>query len=87
VEKETTMIELTENQSQALAAATETPEVLDPKTQARYVLVRAEAFRRLRALLEEDMPDIAPLINEVMAEDDADDPYLEAYQQYRGGNS
>ncbi|MCI0461757.1 MAG: hypothetical protein L0Z62_32810 [Gemmataceae bacterium] len=77
------MIELTETQSQALAVPGATPEVFDPRTQARYVLVRAEVFERLRAALEEEMPEVGPLVNEVMAEDDADDPYLEGYQKYR----
>jgi hypothetical protein len=77
------MIELTELQSQAVAAAGATPEVLDPRTQARYVLVPAEVFRRLRAALEDEMPEVGPLVNEVMAEDDADDPYLEGYQKHR----
>jgi hypothetical protein len=34
-------------------------------------------------LLEDDMPDVAVLVNEVMAEDDADDPLLESYQPDR----
>jgi hypothetical protein len=75
------MIELTENQSQALAASADVPEVLDPRTQARYVLVPTEVFRRLQGLLDNDMPDVGPLINEVMADDDAHNPYLEGYQK------
>lgn len=32
--------------------------------------------------LEEEMPDTAALLNEVMAEDDANDPLLENYQRF-----
>ena len=34
----------------------------------------------LRGLLD-DLPDTGVLMNEVMAEDDVNDPYLESYQQ------
>jgi hypothetical protein len=46
--KEATMIELTEQQSQALAAAGATPLVaVDPKTKTSYVLLRQEVYERL----------------------------------------
>ena len=42
------MIELTEQQSQALAAAGATPLVaVDPKTKTSYVLLRQEVYERL----------------------------------------
>ena len=42
------MIELTEQQSQAVAAAGNTPPVLvDPKTKTSYVLVRQDLYERL----------------------------------------
>jgi hypothetical protein len=47
------------------------------------VLVSAEVYERLKALLGADMPDSAALMNEVMADDDANDPYLESYQHYQ----
>lgn len=47
-----------------------------------YVLIRAEVYERLKALLSDDLPDAAALMNEVRAEDDAKDPYLESYQHY-----
>ena len=46
-EKEATMIELTEQQVQALAAAETPPVVVDPKTKTRYVLLRQETYERL----------------------------------------
>jgi hypothetical protein len=42
------MIELTEQQVQAIAAAGKTPAVVvDPKTQTSYVLVRQDLYQRL----------------------------------------
>jgi len=51
------MIELTEQQRQALAAAGETPaNVIDPETRAAYVLVRREEYERLKDMLYDDSP-------------------------------
>jgi hypothetical protein len=75
------MIELTEEQRQELN--TPEPVVIDPHTGDAYVLVRREAYERLKALLALDdyNPDEgAGSTNEVMAEDDAKDPYLDSYQ-------
>ncbi len=41
------MIELTEQQVQALAAATTPPVVVDPKTKIPYVLLRQDVYERL----------------------------------------
>jgi hypothetical protein len=82
-EKETAMIELTEQQRQELS--TPEPVAIDPQTGQTYVLVHRQAYERLKALLamDEYNPDEgAGHINEVMAEDDAKDPYLESYQHY-----
>jgi hypothetical protein len=107
--KENAMIELTDEQRREL----EQPgpvQVRDPQTNETYVLVRADVYARMRAVIdgttrragwddpaldvyekyrptvqEDDMPDVAPLINEVMAEDDAGDPLLESYKHYRRG--
>ena len=77
------MIELTQEQHEALMKnGTEPTHVIDRVTNVQYVLVRAEAYQRLKALLDDDMPDTAALMNEMMAEDDAKDPYLESYQHY-----
>jgi len=77
------MIELTEQQRQELGAPE--PVAIDPSTGETYVLVRREAYERLKAVLspdEYDPEEGAAYVNEVMAEDDADDPYLESYQHY-----
>jgi hypothetical protein len=77
------MIELTPEQREAVTKnGTEFVRLLDPATKVEYVLIRAEVYDRLKALLDVDMPDAAPLINELMAEDDAKDPYLDSYQHY-----
>lgn len=73
------MIELTEEQRQELANPE--PMVRDPQTKETYALVRADVYERLKAFLDE-LPDGGPLINEVMAEDDANDPLLESYQRH-----
>jgi PHD/YefM family antitoxin component YafN of YafNO toxin-antitoxin module len=75
------MIELTERQTQELSAPE--PIAIDPQTGESYVLVRRETYERLKALLtldEYDPDEGAGYINEVMANDDAKDPYLESYQ-------
>ncbi|HEV3263289.1 MAG TPA: hypothetical protein VG013_41020 [Gemmataceae bacterium] len=77
------MIELTDDQARELAQPE--PVAIDPRTQGAYVLVRREAYERLKALLaveDYDAEEGAALINEVMAEDDAGDPLLESYQRY-----
>jgi hypothetical protein len=77
------MIELTEQQRQELSSPE--PLAIDPQTRQTYVLVRRDAYERLKTLLALDdyNPDEgAGYINEVMAEDDAKDPYLESYQHH-----
>ena len=77
------MIELTEQQRQELSAPE--PTAIDPQTRETYVLLRRETYERLKVLLALDdyNPDEgAGYINEVMAEDDANDPYLKSYLHY-----
>ena len=77
------MIELTEQQRQELSAPE--PMAVDPQTRETYVLVRRDAYERLKALLafdDYDPDEGAGYVNEVMAEDDANDPWLESYQHY-----
>ena len=77
------MIELTQQQHEALSQnGAEPVRAIDPATKAEYVLIRAELYDRLKSLLADDLPDTSALMNEVMADDDAKDPYLESYQQY-----
>lgn len=77
------MIELTEQQRQELSAPE--PTAIDPQTGRTYVLVPREAYEHLKALLaldDYDPDEGASAINEIMADDDAKDPYLESYQHY-----
>ena len=77
------MIELTEKQSQELIVPE--PIAFDPQTRETYVLVRQETYERIKALLaldDYDPEEGAGYINEVMAEDDAKDPYLASYQHF-----
>jgi hypothetical protein len=82
-EKEAPMIQLTEQQRQELA--TPEPLAIDPQTRQTYVLVRQESYARLKSLLaleDYDADEGAGYINEVMADDDANDPLLESYQKH-----
>jgi len=75
------MIELTEQQRQELSSPE--PVAIDPKTKEIYILVRRNIYERMRHLLDEDVLATGELVDRVMAEDDANDPYLESYQQYQ----
>ena len=77
------MFDLTQQQCLELNSAE--PIAVDPFTRATYVLVRREAYDRLKTLLAMDdyNPDEGTaLVNDLMAEDDAKDPYLQSYQHY-----
>jgi hypothetical protein len=77
------MIELTDEQARELAQPE--PVAIDPRTRQTYVLIHRELYERLKGLLaldEYDPDEGAALVNEVMAEDDANDPLLEGYQRY-----
>jgi hypothetical protein len=51
-----------------------------------FVLVRKDMFDRVRGVIEEwDPRDAYPLVNNVMRDDDADDPLLDTYQRRRSG--
>jgi hypothetical protein len=82
------MIELTEQQQQALDASPEPPRLIDPRTNKTYVLIGADAYERIKGLLVENdglsMPQVAALVERAMREDDAGDPTLEFYQQKYG---
>jgi hypothetical protein len=77
-------IQLTEQQQQALDAASTSPvRVIDPRTQAVFVLVPAEAYERLLGAAgdEDDLAQIRamyPHIWNVMKED-WDDPAMDVY--------
>jgi hypothetical protein len=79
------MIELTEQQRCELNQSE--PLAIDPQTKQTYVLVRKEVYERMRALLDDDtVYTTAEMLDEVMTEDDANDPYLAEYQQKYGGS-
>jgi hypothetical protein len=69
--KEAAMIELTEEQRQAIATTQEEPlNVIDPKTKAAYVLIRKEVYDRLKETLDEDdARRMAPLLAHLDRED------------------
>lgn len=65
------------------AAEAGTPvEVVDPATNRVYYLISAEQFQRIGAALSGDFNprELYPMIDRVMAADDAKDPLLESYQ-------
>jgi hypothetical protein len=79
------MIELTEKQREELRSPE--PVVIDPQTKEAYVLVRKAVYERLRALIEDDGPNmrqVAALVDHAMEEDDEHDPTLAFYQQKYG---
>ena len=65
------MIELTEEQQTALGQA-QPAKLLDPRTNETYVLVRADLYERMRAL-----------IDSATKRAGWDDPALDAYEKYR----
>ena len=74
---------LSDEQRQALndGRALEPIEVLDPITKRSYVLMRSDVYRQFLALQGDPDPRAAyPLIDQVMADDDSNDPYLAEYQ-------
>ncbi len=73
------MIELTEQQRQELSAPE--PIAIDPQTKEEYVLVRRGVYERMRAMVKDDtVLATGELVDQVMAEDDANDPTLASYQ-------
>ena len=66
-------IELTEPQRRALAEAGDAPPtVTDPDTRTEYVLVRADVYARLRAV-----------VDGIATRAGWDDPQLDDYERYR----
>jgi len=74
---------LTEQQRQALHETDDAGPVtvVDPATNTPYVLVRADVFQELQDWMRDMEPQTAyPLVDRIMAEDDAHDPTLASYQ-------
>ena len=77
------MIELTDDQRAAVAEGDTL--VRDSTTNETYVLVRKVVYDQLRSALDDDAVfTTAEMLDVVMAEDDANDPYLAHYQQKYG---
>jgi hypothetical protein len=76
-----TRAELDPNLKQAVAVGTPV-EVFDPTSNEVYYLLSAEQFQKLSSKLfgDFDPRDAYPVIDEVMAQDDAHDPLLDTYQ-------
>ena len=70
-------IELTETQRVALGGKT-APRFIDPTTNATYVLVRAELFERMQALLDDDVAAMQHHLAELAPEDWEDAANYEA---------
>jgi hypothetical protein len=80
--KEAVMIELTEEQGRQLNVPA--PVAIDPRTKKTYILVPEALYVRFRAILVDDEGVLATgeMVDRMMAEYDANDPYLEEYQSY-----
>lgn len=76
-----TRAELNSTLKQAISFGTPV-EVVDPATNEVYYLVSAEQYQRITSLISDEMdPRLAyPLVDQVMADDDANDPWLDSYQ-------
>jgi hypothetical protein len=72
-------IELTEQQHQALTKESESPpRVIDRMTNTTYVLVRADIYQKIQALLDEDdVRLMEPLLAELAPEDWEDGAHYE----------
>ena len=78
-------VELTDERQLELEAGGDTPvRLVLPQTKNEDVVLRAELYDRLRALLDDiGMAQVGGLVARTMREDDDDDPTLESYQKYR----
>ena len=76
-----TRMPLDSNLKQAVSVGTPV-EVFDPTTNEVYYLISAEQFQMLASAATGDFDprDAYPLIDKIMAEDDAHDPLLDSYQ-------
>ena len=61
--------------------------LVDVATNVHYVLMRADQYEKVKAVFEHEDRDFDPreaypLVEEVMREDDANDPTLSSYQSF-----
>ncbi len=76
------IIKVSEEQGKALESEAEVPlRVVDPRTNRTYVLVAAEQYERMKALLEEELDIRAayPLMDAIAAKEGWDDPSMDIY--------
>lgn len=75
-------IELTEEQRRVLDVERDPLRVIDPRTNAVYVLVREEVYERVKSLLDDDFDpkEAYPAIDRAFAEG-WDDPKLDDYDR------
>jgi len=74
---------LSDQQRQAIHEANDAGPVtvIDTATNTRYVLVRADVFQEMQEWSRDLEPQAAyPLVDQIMADDDAHDPLLASYQ-------
>ena len=79
-------IQLSYEQGKTLDCEVEVPpRVVDPRTNRTYVLVSAEQYDRIRALLEEecDIRAAYPLMDAVASKEGWDDPSMDIYNDSR----
>jgi hypothetical protein len=75
--------EITEEMRQAVKAGDQSRPipVIDRLSNTRYVLLRADVYDQLRRESMDDDPRASyPFVDEVMAEDDKPDPFLQDFQ-------
>jgi hypothetical protein len=80
---------LTEEQRQALHQAGDAGlvQVVDPTTNEIYVLLRADLYDQMTGGADDfDPRETYPFVDQVMREDDADDPTLDGYQDLSRGS-
>jgi len=76
------MIELSEEQHRQLESG-QPIDVTDAR--GAYVLLRKDVYERLRASTDDTLYTDAETLDRVMAEDDANDPFLSELQKKYGG--
>jgi len=79
---------LSDDLRQAIEKEGGTPiHLVDAATNAQYVLLRADQYEKVKAIFQHedrdfDSREAYPFIEEVMREDDANDPALSSYQSF-----
>lgn len=59
-------------------------QIRDPATGVTYILVPQPIYERLCTLLEDEPVATGKLVDRIMADDDANDPYLAEFQRLYG---